>query len=454
MKSKIITSVRQNGSGHEHQKNNFKVVSKRHQIKLIVGMLLLVFTTLSCSDLDDNEPPGKPETIKRGSELFTLLETVTTQGDNPVENTVCIDFIYPFKVFIYDASLLPQGEMILFGDIQFSAFLAQLPADQSISISFPLQTTLPDGTVFSVNNNAQLKVALDSCSREDIVSYCSGLFGSPVGSCVWEVPYIPNGNNAFAGAVFTADATGTITLYHLNTTYTGTWVFLYLNDELHLNINLSGTSTTAQNWNYNFKVTTFTGALFELQAGAITRRLVKDCSDLTVYTIGQTGPSGGVIAYDKGTFTNGWRYIEVAPTDTIIEEWGCVNATITDAQYDQIGTGYQNSVAIANYHNNLTNYFLNPGVCSSLNNGSVSAKTSLNQTIGLKSDWCIPSINELQLVYNNLHNQGLGNFTATNYWSSSEMSMSKAKCIDFSSGQIVNLDKNSGLIKTRLVRFF
>lgn len=313
---------------------------------------------------------------------------------------------------------------------------------------------MPDGTIFNVNNNAELKIALDSCSREDIISYCGGLFGNPVGTCVWEVPYITGANNDFAGAVFTADVTGTITLYHLNSTYNGTWVFLYLNDELHLNINLSGTSTTVQNWNYNFKVTTFTGDLFELQTPTITRRLVKDCSSTTLYTIGQTGPSGGIIAYDKGAFTNGWRYIEVAPTDAIIEEWGCVNAQITDANYDQIGTGYQNSVAITNYHTNLTNYFLNPSVCSSLNNGSVSAKTALNQTIGLKKDWCVPSINELQLVHDNLHDAGLGNFSNVLYWSSSEQSTSKAKAIDFNTGQISNLDKNSGLIKTRFIRFF
>ena len=39
MKSKIITSVRQNGSGHEHKKNNFKIVNKNS----ILGMMLLLF---------------------------------------------------------------------------------------------------------------------------------------------------------------------------------------------------------------------------------------------------------------------------------------------------------------------------------------------------------------------------------------------------------------------------
>lgn len=419
-------------------------------------MLLLLFASFSCTDMDDNEPVdfGTPVFIETGSELFGLLQTITSHGDNPVENTVCIDFVYPCKVFVYDADSVFIEEVVLTGDIQFSNLLTQLPLTHSISLSYPIQTTLPDGTVFSVNNNTELKVALDSCSREDIISYCDGLFTSPTTVCFWEVPYIPGANNDFAGAVFTVDPTNTITLYHHNTVYNGTWIFLYLNNELHLNISLAGNDATVQGWNYNFKVITFTGDLFELQTPTISRKLVKDCSDLTTYTIGQTGPSGGIIAYDKGSYTNGWRYIEAATADSAIEEWGCLSGQITNAQFDQIGTGYQNTVAIANYHNGLTNYYLNPSVCSNLNNGTVSAKTALHEVIGLEKDWCIPSANELQLIYTNLHTITLGNFTNTNYWSSTEKDVSKAKCIDFSSGQIVNLDKNSALVKTRLVRFF
>lgn len=428
---------------------------KKNIIYLAFAVFALLFVTNGCTDLDDNEVADLfVDDIKKDSELFGLLEIITNQGDDPVENAVCIDFIYPFKVFVYDSNLQPINEVIMTGDVQFSAFLGQLPATNSISLSYPIQTTLPDGTVFAVNNNAQLKVALDSCSREDIIAYCGGLFGSPQGSCVWEVPYITGANNEFAGAVFTADATGTITLYHHNTTYSGTWVFLYVNDQLHLNINLSGSSATVQGWNYNFRVTISTGSVFELQTPTLTRTLVKDCSDTTSYSVGDVGPSGGIIGYDKGTFTNGWRYIEVAQSDLVTEEWGCVSGSITDAQYDQIGTGYQNTVAITNYHMALTNYFLNPAVCSNLNNGTVSAKTALGQTIGFETDWCIPSVNELQLLRTNLHNNNLGNFSNTNYWSSTEESLAKAKCIDFSSGQIINLDKNSGLVKTRLIRFF
>lgn len=428
---------------------------KKINLNTLVGILFLLFSMSSCTDLDDNEIVDLTrETIKKDSELFGLLESVVNRGDDPIENTVCIDFIYPFKVFIYDANLVPQGEVILGGDDQFSAFLAQLPDNQSISISYPLETTLSDGTIFSVTNNAELKIAIDSCSREDIISYCSGLFGIPQGTCVWEIPYIEGINNDFAGAVFTADATGTITLYHHNATYDGTWIFLFLNDELHLNINLEGTSTTVQNWNYNFKIISFTGETMGLQTPTFSRTLVKKCSTLQMYSIGQTGPSGGIIAYDKGEFTNGWRYIEVAQDDLIIEEWGCLNGEIIDADYEQIGTGYQNSVAITNFHNDLTNYFTNPSVCSSLSNGTVSSKTAIQLVVNSKDNWFVPSMLELLLLYENLKSVGLGNFSDDLYWSSSEESIARAKCINFSNGEMSAPYKNSPLIKTRPIRYF
>ncbi|GHU33390.1 hypothetical protein FACS1894172_11810 [Spirochaetia bacterium] len=35
-----------------------------------------------------------------------------------------------------------------------------------------------------------------------------------------------------------------------------------------------------------------------------------------VYVIGDTGPAGGLIFYDKGDYSDGWRYLEVAPVTT------------------------------------------------------------------------------------------------------------------------------------------
>ena len=58
MKSKIISSVRLSGSGHEYQKNNFKVMSKK--FLTITSAFALMFVFKSCAELQQvaNQFPG------------------------------------------------------------------------------------------------------------------------------------------------------------------------------------------------------------------------------------------------------------------------------------------------------------------------------------------------------------------------------------------------------------
>jgi len=418
---------------------------------IIVMLLTAMLFTISCNE--ENEPADLTRhVIDRNGELFGLIETILQRGDDPVENTVCIDFVYPFKLFIYDSESLPIGEIILHGDDEFTAFLGQLPPEQTISISYPIQTSLPDGTIFSVNSDEQLKAALESCSREDIIAYCNGAFRNEI-TCVWEMSFDQNSDNQFAQAIFKANGDGTISFHHRNVDYVGTWVFLYVNDVLNLNINLAGTNYVSQNWNYNYLVTGINSSVMQLSSPAGVRTFTKQCSTTTVYTIGQTGPSGGIVAYDKGEYTNGWRYIEVATSDLAIEEWGCNENSVVRAQFDEIGTGYQNTIANIQSHNNLTNYYTNPIICSAANNGSLTAKTALDLVIN-SNNWFIPSIDELEIIRTNLAPLNLGNFDSAYYWSSTEFDISKAKCLNFADGTTENLLKNTATVKTRVVRYF
>ena len=129
----------------------------------------------------------------------------------------------------------------------------------------------------------------------------------------------------------------------------------------------------------------------------------------TAYTLRDTGPAGGLICYDKGAYSNGWRYIEAAPSDLTSRVWGTYPYTVPGAAGTAIGTGIQNTLDIIN-GDPLADKAADECDNYSIENGGV-----------VYDDWFLPSKDELNLMYVNLHQHGVGGFTTSNtYWSSSE----------------------------------
>jgi len=431
--------------------------------KIKFSALFLFFVTLlsvsSCSDFDLNEPVGKTsDVINRDSELYDMLSRVADDGVDPLEQIVCLDFIYPFAVLIYNEDLQVIGTQILVSDVQFSAFLGELPLNQSISISYPISTTLADGTVFSVNSNEELKAALESCSKEDIISYCNALFGGcncPQEVCVWEVLYALDTDNQYTTGLFEASTEGILNFKYNEMNYRGTWVFLFVADKLHININLEGNSEVAQYWNINREVTIL-GNQIKITNLPKNILLTRSCQATTPYEVGDEGPAGGIVFYDKGTYSNGWRYMEAAATDGNALEWGCKNATISNASSGVLGKGFYNSAQIATFHDNLANFYSNPAVCNSLNNGTVAARAALLFENNGYKDWLLPSEAELQLLYENLHANGNGNFVDGTYWSSTQTDAQTVKAINFIDGSVQSISKIPTLdaVNVRVIRYF
>ena len=135
----------------------------------------------------------------------------------------------------------------------------------------------------------------------------------------------------------------------------------------------------------------------------------------TIYTIGNTGPAGGIIFYDKGNYSAGWRYLEAAPSDQCNKITWCNGTTSTNCcaiglTNTAIGTGAANTAAIVDIQGT----------------GSYAAYICDKLVLGGKSDWFLPSKDELNEMYQNLHANGLGHFNCTWYWSSSEYSYYEA----------------------------
>jgi uncharacterized repeat protein (TIGR02543 family) len=136
------------------------------------------------------------------------------------------------------------------------------------------------------------------------------------------------------------------------------------------------------------------------------------------YAIGETGPAGGLIFYDKGSVSNDWRYLEAAPASTEAKAaWGRREDVLEFTPQD-IGAGKGNTRIIVEYYPN-GGYAAN--ICDELNvNGF--------------DDWFLPSLGELGFMYDNLKVAELGEFKSDRYFSSSTMSNDGVRYLEFSSG--------------------
>jgi hypothetical protein len=123
------------------------------------------------------------------------------------------------------------------------------------------------------------------------------------------------------------------------------------------------------------------------------------------YKIGDTGPSGGLIFYDKGNNSGGWRYMEAAPAD-IDHKLYPARERITPNTERAMGTGKANTQAIMREANNRGGGF------------GWAAQACDALVVNDFDDWFLPSRDELHYMYGSLYMQGLGDFKNDGYWTS------------------------------------
>jgi hypothetical protein len=139
------------------------------------------------------------------------------------------------------------------------------------------------------------------------------------------------------------------------------------------------------------------------------------------YKIGDRGPANGLIFYDKGTFSNGWRYLEAAPVETELNaEWGPRESV--DGTATVVGSGRRNTELIVEFLRREKESNQAAQVCEALD-------------IDGYADWFLPSKDELNLLYTNLKEKGLGEFSDNVYWSSSEYGRTMAWAQRFRDGR-------------------
>jgi hypothetical protein len=139
----------------------------------------------------------------------------------------------------------------------------------------------------------------------------------------------------------------------------------------------------------------------------------KSSQTAKVYKVGDTGPAGGIIFYDKGNNSGGWRYLEAAPATTeAMAQWRHNSGALADTSgvigenSKEVGMGQTNT-------QNIMRYF-------SQNGGGFGLAVQVCDELAVNGfdDWFLPSQNELSYMYGNLYRKGLGGFKNEWYYSS------------------------------------
>ena len=242
----------------------------------------------------------------------------------------------------------------------------------------------------------------------------AGLLGGVTASSVaaaisttvtWNVSSLTAGQVRSLSAIATTNSTGVRTW-----SKTGSCVLSSISNPTKLTMGTGASCTLrlniAQTGNYLAKTST----------KIITQ---KPCANGGVCAVGDRGPGGGIIFYKDLTRAVGSQYFEAACagwsdgicggsdlTDPTFE-WGCSRTPMAGADGTDIGTGEQNTTDIVTG-------------CPTI---GIAARRAKNLVLGGKSDWFLPSKDELNQMY--LRRTAIGGFSTDDgfyYWSSSENS--------------------------------
>jgi hypothetical protein len=129
-----------------------------------------------------------------------------------------------------------------------------------------------------------------------------------------------------------------------------------------------------------------------------------------------TSYAGGII-FDLDS--SGQHGMVCAPSNQGNFQWGCIGTDIPNTS-NAVGTGATNTAYIMA---GCTQRPIAASVCADL-------------VLNGYSDWYLPSIGEVQMMYSRLYLQGLGGFGGGWYWSSSQNDPNYAWYMNFNNGNV------------------
>lgn len=166
-------------------------------------------------------------------------------------------------------------------------------------------------------------------------------------------------------------------------------------------------------------------------------------SETFSYKVGDVGPGGGYIFFvDYEEKYANFDYLEAAPIDVDGESVWCDNTfdsipSVNGWSAKAVGLGSKNTINILK-------------VCTSGAAKVAADYVSKNGT----SDWFLPSLGEMKLLYDNLLAAGVGYFSDSSYWTSTEDNAQFVWTQNFNDGSQGNFVNKNETLPVRPVRAF
>jgi hypothetical protein len=193
---------------------------------------------------------------------------------------------------------------------------------------------------------------------------------------------------------------------------------------------------------------------------AFQARSVCGATKTSPCAVGSIGPAGGLIFYvdNEGEYAE-FDYLEAAPTDasasapwiTGISSCGEGNLNCT--------TNFVSSLAHARETRGLgigrsaTRRILQRTDSSAVPRTNYAAGAAADYSTPDANDWYLPTFDEAEKMYQNLHQSGLGSFAASIYATSSELTESNVSYFNFSTGGWASTLKTFE-VRVRAIRSF
>ena len=229
-------------------------------------ILLLGIYSISC-EFEPYEEGTQNELIQQESALYGYLQSVSEDPEAELLDIGCVEFIYPFTLFVYDTDSIFSRQEAVFDNKNFITLLDTLEEDFAISLSYPITGTLEDGESVTISSNEELEASLETCVNEqfeEIIGRCNAIVSDQ--ECVWEVTDITFMESPSISSSFKLEDDGSVSFIVTETEYEGTWIFYFIGNELHLNINFEYTEENTPNmdndllpvkedWNFDWLIT-------------------------------------------------------------------------------------------------------------------------------------------------------------------------------------------------------